>query len=459
MTGHLVGTGAAGNLNLRNQQIRDYCTANDKILYDFADIESYDPDGLTNYMALNANDNCDYSGGNWALQWQATHTSGVDWYPCSPAHTQALNGNLKAYAAWTLWTEITTARNQSTWEGPGGGSFNLASNWVNNSVPNGASATANFSGNITAQSAVTLDSPVTLRTINFDSAMSYTIAGASGLALQASSGSASVNVLSGSHTIAAGVSLTMSSPTVFRVSNPTDSLTVAGNISGANPLTKDGLGTLVLQGTNAYSGLTTVQGGTLQLNGAAARNPVLNLAGSDIRVGKIVFDYSGAGDSSPATDVLDLLTDSCTGGSWSAGKFRSTTAAAEGTTLGWIDDTTAKQLTVMVALPGDADLTGQVDSADLALLIGNYNLPGVWADGDFNYDGVIDSTDLALVIGNYNQSLPSEVFAGDLDAAGLAMLGAAGIHVVPEPGTLALLATGLLSLLAFAWRRGRVCDL
>jgi hypothetical protein len=107
MTGHLDGTGLTGNLYFRNQQIRNYCIANNKILYDFADIESYDPDGLVNYMALNANDNCDYDGGhNWALDWQASHTINVDWYDCSPAHSQALNGNRKAYAAWWLWARL-----------------------------------------------------------------------------------------------------------------------------------------------------------------------------------------------------------------------------------------------------------------------------------------------------------------------------------------------------------------
>ncbi len=45
MTGHTDGTGETGNLNLRNDQVRNYCIANDKILFDFADIESYDPDG------------------------------------------------------------------------------------------------------------------------------------------------------------------------------------------------------------------------------------------------------------------------------------------------------------------------------------------------------------------------------------------------------------------------------
>jgi hypothetical protein len=45
MTGHLDGTGPDGNLYARNNQIRDYCMTHDKILFDFADIESYDPDG------------------------------------------------------------------------------------------------------------------------------------------------------------------------------------------------------------------------------------------------------------------------------------------------------------------------------------------------------------------------------------------------------------------------------
>jgi hypothetical protein len=113
MTGHLDGGGETGNLNQRNQQIRDYCLAHDKILYDFADIESYDPDGLENYMALLANDACDYDSDangsrdqNWAINWQNVHTLNVDWYSCSSAHSQPLNANRKAYAAWWLWARL-----------------------------------------------------------------------------------------------------------------------------------------------------------------------------------------------------------------------------------------------------------------------------------------------------------------------------------------------------------------
>jgi hypothetical protein len=112
MTGHLDGTGTNGNLNIRNEQIRNYCLTNGKILFDFNDIESYDPDG-NYYLDKDANDNCDYDSDgngsldkNWAIDWQNSHTINVDWYDCSPAHSQALNGNLKAYAAWWLWAKL-----------------------------------------------------------------------------------------------------------------------------------------------------------------------------------------------------------------------------------------------------------------------------------------------------------------------------------------------------------------
>jgi len=113
MTGHLNGTGEFGNVNQRNQQIRNFCIANNKILYDFADIESYDPDGLVNYMRLRARDTCYYDSDgngsldrNWAIDWQNSHTQNVDWYSCGSAHSQPLNANQKAYAAWWLWARL-----------------------------------------------------------------------------------------------------------------------------------------------------------------------------------------------------------------------------------------------------------------------------------------------------------------------------------------------------------------
>jgi len=105
MTGHTNGSGLTGNLHLRNQQIRDYCEANKKMLFDFEDIESYDPDGKY-FGDKNVRDTCAYDGGNWAVEWQNSHAEGVDWYECSSAHSEPLNANLKAYAAWWLWARI-----------------------------------------------------------------------------------------------------------------------------------------------------------------------------------------------------------------------------------------------------------------------------------------------------------------------------------------------------------------
>lgn len=136
MTGHVDIWDDADN-KAANQMIRDYCIANDKILYDFADIERYNPDGT--YFEF-VNDNCNYCDGpggnyvgNWAQEWQATHIEGVDWYTCSSAHSEPLNANLKSYAAWWLWASLSgwdsidgsydnsAPTNTSTGGGGGGG--------------------------------------------------------------------------------------------------------------------------------------------------------------------------------------------------------------------------------------------------------------------------------------------------------------------------------------------------
>lgn len=116
MTGHLDGSGLTGNLHLRNEQIRAYCRANEKILYDFADIESYDPDGAY-FGDKIPNDACDYDSdgdesrdANWAIEWQNAHPG--EWYACTSAHSQPLNANRKAYAAWWLWARL------AGWSGP-----------------------------------------------------------------------------------------------------------------------------------------------------------------------------------------------------------------------------------------------------------------------------------------------------------------------------------------------------
>ena len=123
MTGHVdagqewgEGTTWGHQHYMRAKQIRDYCITNKKILYDFADIESWDPEGNW-YGDKLVDDACNYDSNedgttdrNWAIDWQDAHPG--EWYDCEASHSQPLNANLKAYAAWHLWARL------AGWTGP-----------------------------------------------------------------------------------------------------------------------------------------------------------------------------------------------------------------------------------------------------------------------------------------------------------------------------------------------------
>ncbi len=111
MTGHLDGSGIDGTLNVNNEIIRSYCLENNKILYDFADIESYDPDG-NYFLDRRADDECRYDSNNdgsrdanWAIEWCATNPDSY-LLTGSCAHSEGLNCEYKGRVAWWLYARL-----------------------------------------------------------------------------------------------------------------------------------------------------------------------------------------------------------------------------------------------------------------------------------------------------------------------------------------------------------------
>jgi hypothetical protein len=163
MTGHLDGTGEAGNLKIRNQQIRDYAIANNKILFDFADIESYDPDG-TYYP--NESDAC-----SWCTTWCESHSCPDCDGSC--AHSHCFNCYNKGKAFWYMMARLagwsggesvpgapnvsgTTPTNDTTptWSWSSGGGGNGTFRYKLDSSDLGTGATETTATNYTPGSAL-----------------------------------------------------------------------------------------------------------------------------------------------------------------------------------------------------------------------------------------------------------------------------------------------------------------
>ncbi len=157
--------------NSFNELIRQYCITNNKILYDFADIESYDPDG-NYYGDLFSTDACNYDANNdsetsqtgdpaqptngdlnWAEEWAQVnqgmanindasnnYLNGGRWYGCNPEHTHAVNGNQKSYAAWFLfarlagWDGVTGQLDESHLKSKSEAEINIGQESISNEI-------------------------------------------------------------------------------------------------------------------------------------------------------------------------------------------------------------------------------------------------------------------------------------------------------------------------------------
>ena len=190
--------------------------------------------------------------------------------------------------------------------------------------------------------------------------------------------------------------------------------------------------------------------------------------------GFLVLDYS-ASRVSVASTVLGLLATAYNGGvnSFHTGQIRDSNATDFGGPihpmwdnspaqkamiepgpgpsigLGWVDNPTTHQVTIMPAAYGDANLDGTVGLTDLNTLLLNYGRSGmVWSQGDFNYDGTVGLGDLNMLLGNYGGTGPLNIAGApypNLDSQAIQLLAGDGIRfsgvtAVPEPSSLLMLA-------------------
>lgn len=105
----------------------------------------------------------------------------------------------------------------------------------------------------------------------------------------------------------------------------------------------------------------------------------------------------------------------------------------------------------VLSLPGDTNLDGVVDFADLVVLARNYGMTSAtWEQGDFDGDGKVDFSDLVILARNYGQAISaaqlsqfSPTFRADVMSA---------FAAVPEPSTSVSLVAACLWLLSRRYR-------
>lgn len=190
-------------------------------------------------------------------------------------------------------SQVVTLPGPALWSLSSGGSWNSASDWQSSSlggnvVPPGTRGNIGDSAALesTGGGTVTLDGlDPTLAALSLSSGTTgYTIASGSGgqLQMEASAGSAAINILAGSQTIQAGVDL-LSSTTVTAAQN--SSLLISGAISGSGALDIVGPGAVTISGQNTFTGGTSVSGGTLLVeNGASLGGTLIIGAGSTVTI-------------------------------------------------------------------------------------------------------------------------------------------------------------------------------
>jgi beta-glucanase (GH16 family) len=334
-----------------------------------------------------------------------------------------------------------------TWKTNSSGNWTDPLKWTDSIVPNAADANVLFGNAIAQAQTVTLDVPITVGKLTFDNANRYTLGGTLPLTLNTTGAPATIDVLNGSHTIAAPVALQKN--TTLTVANAAHTLTMSGGVTGAagTTLTKAGAGTVQLK--NLRGGALAVNAGTAQIipgngNNGASKVEALTVAPAatlDLTDSAAVIDYSS---STPLDSIRSSIANGYAGGSWTGAGLTSSLAAAvaadasnvhktalgyaEASALGVTDffgqDVDATAVLVRYTLVGDANLDGSVSLADFNALAANFGSANrQWFEGDFNFDGSVNLSDFNLLAVNFGLSVPaSEAFSSVPEPAAISCL-------------------------------------
>jgi N-acetylglucosamine-6-sulfatase len=230
--------------------------------------------------------------------------------------------------------------------------------------------------------------------------------------------------------------------------------------SGAVPLVKTGMGTLVVDRADAFTGAVTVDQGEVRIASGDAFKTSHVAAAAGARVTVAPGVKATVGGLSPLAGLIDLGSGAITvtadlakddmlaalrsgrgNGSWngSAGITSSEAAASGGArTVGWLEHGDGS-VTVAYAAAGDTNLDWSIDIIDVMNIVagGKFNsgLAASWRDGDFNADGLVDGLDFVAM-------MSSGLYArGPYNGVGIGAGSGQSVAAVPEPNTAWVAAT------------------
>ncbi len=372
-----------------------------------------------------------------------------------------------AYTGQGVWTSGSS--------GSWGNNGNAYGNWsAGGGVPGldgtqSANDTATFAGAISTPTTVSLDgaSP-SLSGLTFDNANAYTLAQGSGgeLTLKGNGGAAVITVANGSHCVAAPVTLGSDANVV--VTHSSDTLTISGSLAGTGfGISKTGSGTLVLSGTNTYTGATHVDAGSLWINGdhSLATGTVTVASGATL---------CGVGTIGGATTINSggTYAPGATHGTIGKQTFESSLTLNSGSIFEWnLDGSLFGSENSPKGTYSQVEAAGavSVDSgAIFKIVLGGSNFTSAFWDESRSWENIFTGSGSFMINGKMfsfsgsggaSQLASNGIVAGrgqfSFNGATLNWQSGAGLSAVPEPSSLLALA-GLLS--SGLWLRSRRND-